>query len=631
MDMRVIMGALENRRRMVQYARFAGGLAMHGEAAWTRFRPIGLVVWIALFGLCVIAPQSHATADPNKVLRVAFEIGETGFDPAKVSDNYSNGVVQVVFERLLTYDYLARPVRLVPGTAEALPEITEGGRTYTLRVRKGVLFQPDPAFKGARRELTAADYAYSIKRFVDPALRSPWKFLVDGKIAGLDVLANHAGAAKRFDYDAKVEGLEVVDRYTLRIRLNEADYNFAYILAMPAMSAVAREVIETYADDTNAHPVGTGPYMLASWVRKAKIVLEANPDYRKVIWDFAASDAPLDRAAVAAMKGKSIPQIGRIEISIIEEEQSRWLAFQRGEIDYIDRFGSFAPVAIPDNTLAADLAARGIGWDRSVEPEIIYYFFNMKDPVLGGESKERIALRRAIAISYDTREEVRVIRKGQAIADESPVPAGVVGHNPSYRSLLRYDPALANALLDRFGYKRGADGYRDDPSGKRLTIVLTSEPLAVNREYDELWKKSLDGVGLRFETRKGPFSDNIKAAEACQLAMWGSSWGADYPDGENFMQLFYGPNTHQSNHACYQSAAFDRMYEQMKAMRDSPERDRLFDQLSRQLEVDGVMKMGVSRYRNVLFYPRVKGYRFHPILGSAWEYLDIDPVAVRKP
>ena len=604
---------------------------MRMEAARTRFRPSGRGAWIATLALCLISLQSQAAADPNKVLRVAFEIAETGFDPAKVTDNYSNGVVEAVFERLLTYDYLARPVRLVPGTAETLPEITEGGRTYTLRVRKGVLFQSDPAFKGARRELTALDYAYSIKRFVDPALRSPWKFLVEGKIVGLDALAKRAGAGKRFDYDAKVAGLEVVDRYTLRIRLNAADYNFAYILAMPAMSAVAREVIETYADDTNAHPVGTGPYMLTSWMRKAKIVLEANPNYREVIWDFAAaSDALRDLAAVAAMKGKSIPQIGRVEISIIEEEQSRWLAFQRGEIDYIDRFQAFAPIAIPDNTLAADLAARGVGWDRSVEPEITYYFFNMKDPTLGGNTKERIALRRAIAMSYDTKEEVRVIRKSQAIADESPVPPGVVGHNPSYRSLLRYNPALANRLLDHFGYSRGADGYRNDPAGGRLTVVLTSEPLAVSREYDELWKKALDGIGLRFETRKGPFSDNIKAAEACQLAMWGSAWVADYPDGENFMQLFYGPNTHQSNHACYESEAFDRMYERMKSMPEAPERDRLFDQLARQLEVDGVLKMGVSRYRNVLVYPQVKGYRYHPILTSTWKYLDLDPAA-RKP
>ncbi|TMG85126.1 MAG: heme-binding protein [Betaproteobacteria bacterium] len=577
----------------------------------------------------LIASLAAAAADPGKVLRVAFDAAETGFDPVKITDNYSSQVMRAVYECLLSYDYLARPVKLVPRTAEALPEVTAGGKTYLFKLRKGIYFQPDAAFKGQRRELTAADYAYSIKRFVDPANRSPWRFLVDGKIVGLDAVAKKAAQTKRFDYDAKVPGLEVVDRHTLRVHLVSPDYNFAYIMAMPAMSAVAREVIEAYADDTNAHPVGTGPYVLKSWTRKAKIVLEANPDYREAIWDFAGSDDPRDKAAVAAMKGKRVPQIGRVEISIIEEEQSRWLAFQRGEIDLIDRFGAFAPIAIPGNKLAADLAARGINWDRSVEPEITYYFFNMKDPTLGGYTKEKIALRRALILSYNIREEIDVIRKGQALADETPVPAGVVGSDPTYRSLLRYDPVLANQLLDYFGYKKGADGYRNDPAGRPLTVVLTSEPQAISREYDELWKKSLDVIGVRFETRKGPFSDNLKGAEACQIAMWGAAWIADYPDGENFMQLLYGPNSHQSNHGCYESAAFDAMYVKMKNMPDSPERNRLFLLMSRQMEVDGAWKVGVSRYRNVLAYPQVKGYRYHPILIHAWEYMDLDP-SLRK-
>jgi ABC-type transport system substrate-binding protein len=583
-----------------------------------------------VLGLASVAPGMSLAADPQKVLRIAFEVAETGFDPVRVTDNYSDQVIQVIFERLLDYDYLARPMKLTPGTAEALPEVTDEGRTYLFKLRKGIYFQPDPAFKGAPRELTAADYAYSIKRFIDPANRSPWRFLVAGKIVGLDDLAKKTAQGKRLDYDAKVAGLEIVDRYTLRIHLTQTDYNFAYILAMPAMSAVAREVIEAYPDDTNAHPVGTGPYVLKSWTRKARIVLEANPNYREVIWDFVGSDDPRDQAAVAAMKGKRIPQIGRVEISIIEEEQSRWLAFQRGEIDYVDRFGSFAPVAIPDNKLAPDLAARGITWDRSIEPEITYYFFNMKDPVVGGYTKEKIALRRAMILAYDTGEEIRVIRKNQAIANQMPIPAGVVGHDPAYRSILGHDPQLANQLLDYFGYKKGPDGYRTDPSGKPISIVLTSEPQAISREYDELWKKSLDGIGLRLETRKSPFSDNIKAAEACQLVMWGSAWAADYPDGENFMQLFYGPNIHQSNHACYESAAFDQMYDRIRNMPDSAERNRLFLLMSRQMEVDSVIKLGVSRYRNVLVYPQVKGYRYHPINTAVWEYLDIDPAARKQ-
>ncbi len=582
-------------------------------------------------GLCCCSLVSALTlaraADSNKVLRVAFEIEETGFDPVRVTDNYSSQIMEQVFETLLTYDYLARPAKLVAKTAESLPDVGDKGKTYLFHVRKGIYFHPDPAFKGKRRELTAADYAYSIKRFMDPKNRSPWRFLIDGKIIGLDELSAKAVKSGRFDYDAAVPGLELVDRYTLRFHLTETDYNFAYIMAMPAMSAVAREVIEMYADDTNAHPIGTGPYILTTWVRKSKMILDANPDYREVIWDFAGSDDPRDMAAVAAMKGKRIPQIGRVEISVISEEQSRWLAFQNGQIDYIDRFGSFAPIAIPQNKLAPDLVARGITLDRSVETEMTYYAFNIEDPAIGGMSKAKIALRRAMNMAYDINQEIGVIRKNQAKALQSPVPPGVVGYDPQYRSISRYDPALANKLLDYFGYKRGADGFRDNPDGSRLTIVLTSEPLAISREYDELWKKSLDVIGLRFESRKSPFSDNIKAAEACQLAMWGSAWHSDYPDGENFMQLFYGPNTHQSNHACYRSPAFDKLYDQIKSTPNSPERDRMFDLMTRQLEVDGVMHLGVTRYRNVLVSPRIKGYRYHPIMTAVFEYLDIEPDA----
>jgi ABC-type transport system substrate-binding protein len=590
------------------------------------------VAFAAALAVATVFCSSMATAaaDPAKVLRVAFEAEETGFDPVKVTDSYSNRIIEVAFERLLTYDYLARPAKLVPMAAETLPEVSPDAKSYVFKLRKGVFYTPDPAFKGARRELVAQDVAYSIKRLMDPANRSPWRFLVDGKIVGLDAVAKNAATSNKFDYDAAVAGLEVVDKHTLRVKLTATDFNFAYIMAMPALSIVAREVIEAYHDDTNAHPVGTGPYILKSWTRKAKMILEANPDYRGFVWDFAAGDPTRDDPVIKEMRGRKMPQIGRVEVSVIQEEQSRWLAFQRGEIDLTDRFGSFAPIAIPENKLAPDLAARGIYWDRSIEPEITYYFFNMKDPVVGGYTKERVALRRALILSYDIQQEIKVIRKNQAVADTGPIPAGVVGFDPKYRNANQYDPALANKLLDAVGYKKGPDGYRTDPSGKPVTIVLTSEPQAISREYDELWKKSLDAIGVRFEARKSPFSDNIKAGEACQLMMWGSAWHADYPDGENFMQLLYGPNTHQSNHACYESKAFDAMYDRIRSIPNSPERDQILLEMSRLVEVDGVWKMGVSRYRNVLVYPQVRGYRHHPIMEAIWPYLDIDNAKRRK-
>ena len=182
--------------------------------------------WLGLSALALLAFSTPAVAEGNgKTLRVTFQATETGFDPVRVSDYYSGTVIEAIFDPLLTYDYLARPAKLVPNVARALPVIADEGRTYTLSVKPGIYFTEDPSFKSRKRELTAADYAYSIKRFMDPANRSPYAFLFEGKIAGLDELSAQAKKNGRFDYDAKIRGLEVPDRYTLRIRLNQADFD----------------------------------------------------------------------------------------------------------------------------------------------------------------------------------------------------------------------------------------------------------------------------------------------------------------------------------------------------------------------------------------------------------------------
>jgi len=568
---------------------------------------------------------AFAAADPAKVLRIAFPTAETGFDPVHVSDLYSNTVNEAIFERLLTYDYLARPAKVVPMAAEAMPEVKDDGRVYVFRIRKGVYFTPDPAFKGRRRELTAEDFVYSYKRFLDPKNRSPWAFLLEGKIEGLDELAAAAKKSGRFDYDAGIPGMRAVDRYTLEFRLKATDYIFPYIVAHVPFGAVAREVIEAYSDDSQAHPVGTGPYMLKQWLRAAKIVLEANPDYRGFTWDFTAAEPAWDDALVKTMRGRKMPQIGRVEISIIEEEQSRWLAFNQKEVDLLSLPSAFRPeVFDADNRIKPKWTDQGVSLFKAIDPDIAYTFFNFRDPVVGGFSKEKIALRRAIIMGYNLPEEIRVVRKNQAVAAEMPIPAGVVGHDPSYRTINPYDPELANKLLDYFKYARGKDGYRTLPDGKPLVIRQASGTSAVERELSELWKKSMDAIGIRMEFQIGKFAEHLKATKACQLMMWGAAWTADYPDGDNFMQLLYGPNTGQSNNGCYESKAFDAFYEQSTRMPNSPQRNLLFLEMTRQMEVDGAWSMHVSRERNQMIRPWVQGFKKHPILHAEWQYMDLE-------
>lgn len=582
----------------------------------------------ALIALATMAQPQAVAADMNKVVNHVFPVAETGFDPQGIHDLYSGTVVQAIFDTLLTYDYLARPSKLVPRAAEALPVVTDDGKTYTFKIRKGIHFTPDPAFKGAKRELVAEDFAYALKRLIDPRIRSPYAFLVEGKIVGLDEAAEAAKVSGKFDYDAKIAGLEIVDRHTLRIRLKATDYGLSYVLAHEPTSAVAREVVEAYADESGrvqSNPVGTGPYKLAKWVRSSKISLEANPDYRGLNWDFKPGSDPGDAAIVKAMKGKTMPQVGRIEISIIEEDQARLLAFQRAEIDLMNLEGPLAPNVLDGGKLKPEFASRGVTLSRYVDPEITYHYWNLQDPVVGGLTKEKIALRRAMAMAYNVDEEIKVVRTGQAVEAQFPIPPGVVGHDPAYRSSIKYDPAGANALLDKFGYKKGADGFRLQPDGKPLVIRYASRPDSLGRQQDEMWKKAFDAVGIRMEVQKDRFPELLKLEKQCKLQMRTAAWIADYPDGDNFMQLLYGKNIHQSNNACARIPEYDRLYEQSLRMPDSPARNKLYTDMTKVIEAYAPWRLNVSRYRNMLAQPWIVGYKKHPILHAEWLYIDVAP------
>jgi len=577
---------------------------------------------------CLTVAGSVAAADMNKVIRHVFPAAETGFDPAGIQDLYSGTIVQAVFETLLTYDYLARPARLVPMVAESMPQVTDNGRTYTFHIRKGVYFTPDDAFKGRKREVTAEDFAYSLKRLIDPKIASPYAWLMQGKVVGLDELEAAAKKSGKFDYDAKIAGLETPDRYTLRIRLKQADYSLPYILAHEPTSVVAREVIEKYRDEAGramSNPVGTGAYVLKQWSRSNKIVLEANPDYRGFTWDFRSND-PADQKLIAEMKGKKMPQVGRIEVSIIEEDQARLLAFQNGELDIMNLEGPLAPNVMDGDKLRPEFAQKGVKLSRFVDPEISYAFFNMQDPVVGGLSKDKIALRRALSMAYNVDEQIRVVRNGQAVEAQYPIPPGVVGHDPKYRSSVKYDPAGANALLDKFGYKKGADGYRTLPDGKPFSVKYYSRPDSLGRQQEETWKKAFDAVSVRMEGVKEKFPEQLKLEKQCKLQMRTASWIADWPDADNFMQLLWSNNIHQVNNACASIPEYDRLYEKsVKLEPDSPERDKLYHDMTKIIEAYAPWRLEISRYRNMLVQPYVLGYKKHPILHAEWQYIDVAP------
>ncbi len=575
------------------------------------------------------SPSSTYRADPNKVLRYAFQVAETGFDPVQTSDVYSSNVASLIIETPLTYDFLARPLKLKPNLLEAMPEVSPDGTVYTLKFRKGIYFASDPAFGGKPRELTAADYAYSLKRVYDNKTKSPNLYLVDRKIAGMEALKQRQRETGKFDYDMPCEGLVVLDRYTLRIKLNQPDFIFMYMLASTNVSStVAREVVERYGDDIMAHPVGTGPYKLDFWKRSSKIVLAANPEFREMFWDAEpADDDKAGQETKRRLQGKRIPMIGKIEIFIVEETQPRWLAFLNEEHDFMERVPEeFAASVLPNNELALPYKKRGIQLNRQKNLEVAYAYFAMEHPVVGGYTPEKVALRRAISLGFNIGEQVGVVLRGQATPAESPVGPGAYGFDEDFRSTAsEYDPARARALLDLYGYlDRDGDGYRENPDGTPLIIEQSSTPTGLDRQYDEVWKKSMDAIGIKIRFPKAQWPDLLKESRAGKLMSWRLAWSPNYPDAEAFFVMLYGPNAGQANHARFKNADFDRLYEKSSTLPPGPERLAMYREMKRIALVQAPWRLLMHRTYNDVSQPWVVGYKRHPVLRSVWAYLDID-------
>ncbi|HET9652218.1 MAG TPA: ABC transporter substrate-binding protein, partial [Usitatibacter sp.] len=453
--------------------------------------------------------------------------------------------------------------------------------------------------------------------------------LYEGQIVGMDAVLAKARRDDRMDYDAVVPGLRTLDRYTFQVRIKQPIAVFIYNFAdCRSACAVAREVIEKYGDDAGSHPVGTGPWKLAFWKRSSKIVLERNPSYREDHWD--AEPPPGDARAqeiAARLRGKRIPLIERVEISIIEETQPRWLAFLNGEMDLTWVPEEFANQGMPNNRLAPNLAKRGIAMEQTPLLDLTYTFFNMDDPVWGGYTPDKVALRRAVALSYKTQDEIAIIRKGQAIPAQTPYSPGVAGWDDGFRTTAgENNIPKAKALLDMFGYvDRDGDGYREQPDGSPLVFPFNSTPAARDAQVDELWKRSLDDIGIRFVVNKAKWPDLLKAGRRHKLVIWSLGGAASMPDADTWLSSLYGPNE-DGNMAGFRLPAFDRLYEKARATANVAERTKLYQQMAKLVVAYVPWKMGVHRIRTDMWWPQLYGYRRHPIMTlSFFKYVDIDP------
>jgi ABC-type transport system substrate-binding protein len=598
-------------------------------------KPFSAALAALATALALALPVAHANdaAAPVKTLRYAFLVAETGFDPVRLSDIYSRTVTAHIFESLYTYDPLARPTRIVPQIAEGEPEISADYKTFRIKIRPGIYFADDPAFKGKKREVTAQDFVYSIKRYADPANNAQgWISYEDAGIVGLGELRSQVIKAKKpFPYEAEVEGLKALDRYTLQVKTIEPRPRLveSIFAGNDLYGAVAREVVEYYGDKIMEHPVGTGPFVLKEWRRSSQIVLERNPTYRERHYEAepAADDAE-GQAILAKLKGKRLPIVDRVVVDVIVERQPRWLAFLNNEHDFIERVPEeFITQAAPGGKLAPNLAKRGMQAVFTLAPDMTLTCFNMDDPVIGGMAPEKVALRRAISLAYDVKKEIRLARRGQGVPAQAPIVPHTTGYDAAFKTEMSdFDPARAKALLDLYGYvDKDGDGWRDLPDGSPLVITRNTEPNSLSRSIDELWEKSMRAVGIRLKTKIQQWPENLKAAQAGNYQMWPVGSTAAQPDGAGALQRYYGPASGTQNLPRFKDPRFDALYDRIQAMPDGPEREALFKEAKRLAVTYMAYKVHVHRIVTDIEQPWMTGYRRPLFWQDFWQYVDIDP------
>ncbi|MGB3429607.1 MAG: ABC transporter substrate-binding protein [Burkholderiaceae bacterium] len=588
----------------------------------------------ALASAAAILPRASRAQDGKKVFRWAFNAAETGFDPAQVSDLYSNYVLSNIIEAPLQYDYLARPAVIRPRTAADMPAVSGDFREVTVRIRPGIFFPDDPAFKGQRRELTAADYVYQFKRVVDPRWKSPaYPSIETAQVLGVAGLRKEAQATGKFDYDREIVGIRTLDRYTFQIRLAEPSPRFHEGLTdARVFGGVAREVVEAYGNDIMAHPVGTGPFKLAQWKRSSFIALERNEGFREEFYDAQPPENdPGAQAILKRLRGRRLPLVDRVELSIIEESQPRWLAFLNAEQDTVNVPLEFINIAAPGGRIAPALRKKGLELDRIINPDVVVTYFNMDDPVIGGYTPEKVALRRAISLGYDVQEEIRLIRRGSMVPAQSQVPPLTTGYDPAFVSEMnRFDRAAARALLDTYGYvDRDGDGWRERPDGSPLVLDFATESSQLDRAFNELWKRHLDALGLQVRFRVNQWPENMKAARAGKLMIWLLGWSAGSSDPDTFLALGHSRNIGGSNVARFRHAEYDRLYDQQRQMPDGAERMAVIREMKRIFNAYMPYKIHGHRYVNDVSHPWLVGYRRHPFARDFFKYVDID-LAVRR-
>ncbi len=571
---------------------------------------------LALSG-CGKTEGSDTQVPTGKVRYAALGANVRGLDPGDIGDVTSSSVASQGYECLYQYHFLKRPYEIIPCLAESMPQISKDGLTYTIKIRKDVYFFDDPCFpNGKGRQLTVHDFIYAWKRIANIKYLSKNWWIFENRIVGLDEFRNYTKTVKTardVDYSRPVSGLTALDDFTLQIKLKQPWPQIIYILAHLPTAPMAKEAVDKYGQSIVNVMVGTGPFKLKSWQRGGRMILVRNPTFRKEL--YPSEGEPGDREkGYLDDAGKPLPLIDGFVYDVVQESQPRWLLFLQGKIDAAGIPKDFFSQAITqDKTLTPFLRKKGIGLIIEQDPDTYWIGFNMEDPVVG----KNLALRRAMSMAYNREENIDIFMNGRGIPAKGLFPPMFKEFDKNFTNpWCQYNLEGARKLMKE----------AEKINGGPITVTL-SMPGAdtTSRQSGEYFKRSMAkiGVKVKLDYLDWPmFQDKVKTKSVQMFTM---GWVADYPDGENFMMLFYSPNESPGpNNFNYKNPKIDELFRKAQVMPDTPERLKLYRQMERIICDDVPAIFEVHSIAYVPYYTYLKNNKPSSFAWGAAKYGNID-------
>ena len=582
----------------------------------------GIAVCVVVLGLTGCKKPFGDRMENLSIFRFSENGAPVTMDPVQSATQYANLMTTTIFDQLYEYKYLARPYAMKPRLAVDMPEVSDDGLVYTIRIHKGVYYTDDPCFsEGKGREVVVGDFIYAMKRMFDPDNRPQGEWLWQGKIKGLD-----EWKAAGSDYAEDIEGLKALDDYTLQITVNEPFPQLTYTLAMGYSSFTPHEAVEYYGTEFGLHPVGSGPYRLVSFNTK-KAVLIRNKKYRDEYFDleYEGYDPKTQKwANVETLQGKKLPIMDIVEVYFVRETMTRWNSLNKDDEIQL----GIIPIELTDEVaeslkplvLKPEYQKKFTGM---ILPDFgfVYFNFNMEDPRIGynpdpERNHQNLLLRRAIRTAFDWDQRNRRFYNG--IGDIFP---GIIP-----RDLDAFDKTLSMEYVTADYDKAKALLAEGGWNAENLPVLEYCQPASViTTQFYEQFRGWMEKMGYPREKIKnvtyatfGDFNKALKNKECMTIPM---GWGLDYPDSENVLQLYYGPNKSPgSNSANYDNPEYNTLFDQAKVMQPGPERSALYRKMNRMLIEDVPVISGITRNNPYIWHKNVVFYHSRNPHGSLLKY-----------